>query len=168
MKWAIIILIMMSLIGSIMWVMPTPRQRFQADLRTKAKPKGFQVQMVRLTAPRATGQMDAEHYSVMAYRLPRLNIDKKTARTLQPWHAFRVESIANTGLPAGWSWGFGENVLDDAGLNLLKEIIDALPSGVSSIESTPIHVTAHWDEEGTVEDLDLIKAQLMRIMDAKV
>ena len=168
MKWAIIIVVMLSLIGSIMWVMPTPRQRFQAQLRAKAKPMGFQVQMVRLTAPRAAGEVDAEKYSVMAYRLYRHNMDKKTAALLQPWHAFRVEAIANDGLPDGWSWGFGEGVLSEASQQLLKEVIDALPTGVSSIESTPIHVTAHWDEEGTFDDLELIKTQLDRIVEAKV
>lgn len=168
MKWAIIILIMLSLVGSMMWVRPTPRQRFQAELRSKAKPLGFLVQMVRLTAPRAQGEMEAEQYSVMAYRLQRTHADKKAAGQLEPWHAFHVSSIADTGLPAGWSWGFGENVLSESALALLAEIIAALPVGVSSIESTPIQVTAHWNEEGTVEDLELIKGQLQRILDAKV
>ena len=168
MKWAIIILIMLSLLGSIMWVMPTPRQRFQAELRAKAKPLGFQVQMVRLTAPRAKGETEPGQYSVMAYRLPRLNVDKKTADTIVPWHAFRVESIANTGLPVGWSWGFGENVLSDEALALLKDMIDLLPAGVSSIESTPIQATVHWDENGSIEDLDLIKGQLERILEARI
>lgn len=168
MKWAIIILIMLSLIGSMMWVMPSPRQRFQAELRARAKPIGFQVQMVRLTAPRAKGEMEAEQYAVMAYRLPRTNMDKKSAQRLAPWHAFRVNALANEGLPEGWSWGVGERVLDDAALSLLTDVIAQLPKGVSSIESTPIHVTAHWDEEGKLEDLELIKAQLSRLQDAKI
>lgn len=168
MKWAIIIVVILSLVGSIMWVMPTPRQRFQAQLRAKAKPMGFQVQMVRLTAPRATGEVDAEKYSVMAYRVYRHNLDKKTAGLMQSWHAFRVDAIANEGLPEGWSWGFGEGVLSEESQQLLKEVIDALPAGVSSIESTPIHITAHWDEKGSFDDLELIKTQLDRIVEAKI
>lgn len=168
MKWAVIILIMLSLIGSIMWVKPTPRQRFQAQLRAKAKPLGLQVQMVRLTAPRGKGETEPRQYSAMAYRLPRLNVDKKTANTIVPWHAFKVESIANNGLPEGWSWGFGENVLSEEALTLLKDIIDVLPNGTSSIESTPIQATVHWDEEGDFDDLDLIKEQLERILEAKI
>ncbi|MGB0467439.1 MAG: hypothetical protein ACPGF7_07935 [Pontibacterium sp.] len=168
MKWAVIILIMLSLVGSMMWAMPSPRQRFQAELRSRAKPLGFQVQMVRLTAPRGKGEAEAEQYSVMAYRLPRLNMDKKSGQAFESWHAFRVESIANEGLPAGWSWGFGENVLSEAALTLLADIIAKMPEGVSSIESTPIHVSAHWNEKGKIEDLDLIQAQLARILEAKV
>ena len=168
MKWAIIILVMMSLVGSMMWVLPSKRERFQAQLRAKAKPLGFQVQMVRMTAPRAKGETEPRQYSSMAYRLPRLNVNKKTANQIEPWHAYRVESVANTGLPAGWSWDFGENVLSESALQLLAEIIDALPDDVTSIESTPIHATAFWDEHGSLEDLELIKGQLERILEAKI
>ncbi len=165
MKWMIIVLVMLSLIGSMMWVMPSKRQRFQAKLRTQAKQMGFTVQLVRLTAPRAKGEGEGNEYTTMAYRLPRLNNKGKKADTV-PWHVFRVDALANEGLPAGWSWLYGERALSAPQLACLADVMAALPAGVSSIESTPLQVSAHWDEWGEVDSLSEIKQHLQVIIDA--
>lgn len=163
MKWMIIILIMMSLIGSMMWVMPTPRQKYQAALRMKAKTQGFLVQLEKVTGPRAKGEMEPVSKDMTAYRILREGLSRDEKNSFKTWQVFRIESIADIGLPAGWSWLDGERTLSDAQLEQLCEIIAKLPAGVFSLESTPIHVGVYWDEEGGEEVLDDLKGLLQQI-----
>lgn len=164
MKWAIIVVIMMSLLGSMMWVMPSPRQRFLATLRLQASRMGFHVQIVRMTPPRAAGQVEPETLNSTAYRLPRFNIEKKQRENFSEWQVFRLSAIANEGLPEGWSWGAGERALSEVQLEALNNFIAELPDGVVSIESTPVHFSLFWDEKGdenTLQQLhDLMQPML--------
>ncbi|MDF2182916.1 hypothetical protein [Neptuniibacter sp. CAU 1671] len=168
MKWMIIILIMMSLIGSMMWVMPTPRQKYQAKLRLQAKKIGFRVQLERVTLPRAKGEMEPETTTVTAYRLIRNRRDKKLAQAHIPWTVYRISAVADLGLPQGWSWGLGEKTLSEPQLDMLTEIIEAMPDDVLAIESSPVEVGVFWSEEGGEAMLDLIKTQLERLLDANL
>ena len=160
MKWMIIVVIMMSLIGSMMWVMPTPRQKYQAALRLKAKQIGFLVQLEKVTPPRAKGEMEAEPRDMTGYRVLRTGLSREAKSNFKTWQIFRVESIADIGLPSGWSWGDGERTLTDSQLDTLLEMISKLPAGVFSFESTPAYVGLHWDEEGGDEVLEQLKELL--------
>lgn len=160
MKWMIIILIMMSLIGSMMWVMPTPRQKYQAALRMKAKSLGFLVQLEKVTGPRAKGEMEPESRDMTAYRILREGLSREQKNNFNTWQIFRVESIADIGLPSGWSWSDGERTLNEAQLDLLNDVIAKLPAGVFSLESTPLYTGVYWDEEGGEERLGEIKLLL--------
>ncbi|WP_136679482.1 hypothetical protein [Neptunomonas sp. XY-337] len=168
METFIIVFVVLSLIGSAMWMMPTRREKEQAKLRMKARQEGFQVQLVRLTAPRAQGELDEETRTVPGYRLLRTNIERRLAEELPAWQVFRVTSIANEGLPSDWSWKLGERVLDTEQLAVLEQVLSGLPRDVVALESTPIQVTAFWREDSGDESLDKIKVQLNRLMEAKL
>lgn len=167
MKWAIIVLIMMSLLGSMMWVMPSPRQRFLAKLRLQASREGFHVQMVRVTPPRAAGQVEPEVLSATAYRLPRYNLEKSEREAFTEWQIFRQTAIADTGLPEGWCWGTGERSLTESQLKTLNQLIGQLPDGVSSVESTPVHVSLYWNEKGDESSLETLKLLMQPLLEQK-
>ncbi|MDO6563473.1 hypothetical protein Q4488_08775 [Amphritea sp. 1_MG-2023] len=167
MKWTIIIFVMMSLLGSMMWVMPSPRQRLLAKLRQQASRDGFQVQIVRLTPPRAAGQVEPETFTATAYRLPRFNLEKEQRHQFIPWQIFRQVAVANQGLPEGWCWGLGERRLNEQQLATLNTLLAGLPEGVSSIESTPIHISLYWDERGDENTLDELKARLQPFIEQR-
>ncbi|WP_286237729.1 hypothetical protein [Neptuniibacter halophilus] len=162
MKWMIIILVMMSLIGSMMWVMPTKRQKYQAGLRLKAKQLGLQVQLEKVTPPRAKGELEPEVRDRTAYRLMRQGLSREQKNRFKSWHIFRVESLADTGLPPGWSWQQGERDLSDDQLAQVADLVAQLPDGVFSIESTPVYLGVHWDEEGGDSTLQALHAELNR------
>nr|WP_067289671.1 hypothetical protein [Marinobacterium profundum] len=163
--WGIIILIMLSLIGSMMWAMPTPREKAQAMVRSKARTLGLQVQMVRLTAPRATGEAEAEEYERAAYRYLRHGLSAVQRERLQPWQLFRIHSLANEGLPEGWSWKQGERMLSQEQLDVLAEVLPTLPVDVVALESTSLYITAFWGERGGIEGVEKIRAALQRVSD---
>lgn len=167
MKWLIISLIVMSLIGSVMWVMPTPRQKFQARLRLRARTLGFQVQLVRLELPRARGETEGEVIDIPVYRLPRLKLERKQRDGWIEWQVCRVDTLATSGLPAGWSWRKGEGALPAASLELLDAVIQALPEDVLALESTPIHLSVFW-QEGEDGGLERIHEVVQPLLEARV
>lgn len=167
MKWLIISVVVMSLIGSIMWAMPTPRQRFESRLRLQGRALGFQVQLSRLQLPRARGEVEGEQISVPAYRLMRTNLSRIERDQWQNWRICKRETVANIGLPSDWCWSEGEGKLSDGQLALLNGLIDALPQDVVAIESTPLQLSVFW-YEGREEDLPLIHAAMQPLLEQKV
>lgn len=154
MKWAIIVLIMLSLIGSMMWVMPSPRQRFQSKLRLDARKLGFQVQLSRLEIPRAKGEMDSETINMPAYRMLRGKLDRSAKEQWVEWMVARVDAMAADGLPKGWSWSKGERTLSAPRLDALSDWLTQLPTEVVAVESTAIHLTLYWREPERAGALD--------------
>lgn len=154
MKWAIIVLIMLSLIGSMMWVMPSPRQRFQSQLRLEARKLGFQVQLSRLEIPRAKGEMESEVINIPAYRMLRGKLDRSAKEQWVEWMVARVDAMAADGLPQGWSWAKGERSLNPVKLNALSDWLNQLPEEVVAVESTAIHLTLYWREPERAGALD--------------
>ncbi|MEH6471832.1 MAG: hypothetical protein V7752_11325 [Halopseudomonas sp.] len=166
MNWVIIVLILLAIIGSMMWMMPSPRQRVQALLRQRAMRLGFQVQIVRILLPRALGEAMADERDCVAYRLPRTQ--KRSGSKPVPWQIFQLTSHANVGLPEGWSWSKGEDQLEQSTLGLIAELIQSLPEDVYGIESTPVSVSVYWEERGTPETVELIQQQLNRLLEIGV
>ncbi|WP_415905535.1 hypothetical protein ACMXYW_05675 [Neptuniibacter sp. QD48_55] len=148
MEWMVIVLIMMSLLGSMMWVMPTKKQKYQASLRLKAKALGFQIQLEKMKPPRAQGEMEPDERNMTAYRILREGLSREQKNSFNTWQVFRVESIANIGLNPGWCWANGERTLSEPQLDKLNALLEELPKGVFSLESTPAYVGVHWDEAG--------------------
>lgn len=165
MNWMLIVLVLLAIVGSMMWMMPSPRQRAQAILRQKAMREGFQVQIARILLPRALGQMTADERDCVAYRLPRLG---DAPATTEPWQIFNLQSHANVGLPDNWSWNRGEERLSESALELINRLIDQLPDDVYGIESTPVSVSVFWEERGTPETVTELKQQLQQLISAGV
>jgi hypothetical protein len=167
-KIAIIVFVVLSLLGSVMWMMPTKREKYLAKLRLEARKHGFTVQLIRVEPPRAQGEYDIDTKNVAAYRLIRKKDEKNRQPDTQPWQIFKVDSIANEGLKQGWSWKIGERTLNKAQLALLNDVIDLLPDDVIGLESTPIHVSGYWSENTDVEGMDQLKKALLQLMEHKI
>ncbi len=167
MKWLIITLVVSSLIGSVMWVMPSPRERFQAKLRLKARALGFQVQIAQLALPRQKGEMEAETLSVPVYRQVRTNLNSQQKDRWITWQVYRGETLAQDGLPEGWSWILGEGRLSAENLVKIGETLNALPADAIALESTPIHLNVFW-READEASLDRIKVAIDPLIEARI
>ncbi len=171
MNWIIIVLILLSIIGSMLWVMPSPRQRVQALLRQQAMRLGVKVKICRVVLPRALGETLVDERDCVAYRMPRIERYRKprhTAAEPTTWQIFKVRSHANAGLPQDWSWSQGEGRLEPATLALMAELIEALPADIYGLESTPVGVAVYWEERGTPETVASIQQQLHRLLEARL
>ena len=169
MNWLIIVLILLAIVGSMMWMMPSPRQRAQAILRQHAMRQGLQVQISRVLFPRALGEAQAEERDCVAYRLGRVGRDAKVDPLhFEPWQIFKIATHATENLPEGWSWGKGEGRLSETSCRLIDSLIQALPDDVYGVESTPVNVSVLWRENGSQATVDEIQTQLQRLITEKV
>lgn len=167
MKWLIIVFIVTSLIGSVMWVMPTPRQRFQAKLRMSARGLGLQVQLAQLKLPRQRGEVDAETIGIPVYRMLRTNLSREEKDCWNGWQVCRRETLSTTGLPPGWSWIKGEGQLSDTALAHICGVLERLPTDVVALESTVIHASAFW-QEGDESALEQIAGLLEELIESHI
>ncbi|TVQ72048.1 MAG: hypothetical protein EA373_03480 [Oceanospirillales bacterium] len=156
MEWVISILVMLSLIGSIMWVKPSPREKLISEIRLHARKLGFTVKMAEIEATRGKGEMEPQKLRLPAYHLPRKYLTKSEKGQWICWQVFRTENAANRGLPEGWSWKKGEFEVTKEMCDMICQLIEKLPKGVKALESTPIQFTVYWREEGGVDVLDAI------------
>ena len=147
MNYFIIAFVVLSLVGSVMWVMPTKRDKFLATLRMEAKRLGFQVQLLKLKFPREKGVLEAREVSTIAYRLLRGKIDQAEHNTWQSWRVVKCETNACEGLLDGWGWVVGERALTAEKIEQLNAMLSTLPDTVIALESTPIHASAFWGEQ---------------------
>ncbi len=147
MNYFIIAFVVVSLVGSVMWVMPTKRDKFLAALRMEAKRLGFQVQLLKLKFPREKGVLEAREVSTIAYRLLRGKIDQAQHNGWQSWRVVKCETNACEGLLNGWGWVVGERELSVDKLEQINALLAALPDSVIALESTPVHVSAFWGEQ---------------------
>ncbi len=165
MSWIVIVFVLLSLVGSMMWMMPSPRQRVQAFFRREAMQKGMQVRINRLEFPRAIGEVEPDIQSCVAYALPRIGINTRPAvAKVTPWRIVKVNGHANRGLPEGWCWAKGEGVMGDVTLEKLRDIIQGLPADVYVLESTPLSVSLCWREQGREDAVDNVKQVLERVI----
>jgi len=168
MKWFIIALVTASLIGSIMWVMPSPRQRYQAELRLRARKLGIQVQLARVSLPRARGEMEGEVCTIPAYRIPRTNLDRRERDNWLGWEVMRVDTLNNDGLIESWSWSKKAGGLSAAALVQINRLLEQLPDDVLGVESTPLSLTLYWDERGDATQLERLHALAQPLLEQKI
>ncbi|MEH6444159.1 MAG: hypothetical protein V7784_09690 [Oceanospirillaceae bacterium] len=167
MNFFIISFVVLSLVGSVMWVMPTKRDKFLSVLRLEAKRLGFQVQLTKLTYPREKGEVEARRVSSVVYRLLRGRITQTEHQNWKSWRVVRCETNACEGLTAGWGWVVGERELSLNQLESINELLVAMPIGIVGLESTPIHVSVFWNESEN-ELLDAIKKPLDHLIGLKM
>lgn len=168
MKWAIIALIMTSLIGSMMWVMPSPRQRFQSKLRMDARKLGFQVSLKHLKLPRGQGETEGDERNLPLYRFARTNLDRKEREQFAGWSVARVNALANIGLPQGWSWIRGESELNSGRLKKLSDWLEGLPQEVIAVESEAHSLGLYWTEPQSEGALDRLAALANKAVEEKL
>lgn len=168
MKWFIIALVTASLVGSVMWVMPSPRQRHQAELRLRARKLGFQVQLVRITLPRAFGEVEGEERTLPVYRLPRTNLERHERDNWPSWEVLRVDTLHGDGLIEHWSWSKKAENLPPAALDQINGVLAELPDDVLGMESTPLSLGLYWEEQGDTDRLEQLHALVQPLLQQKI
>lgn len=159
-KWLIVVLVVLSLVGSISWVMPTPVQRAQAKIRKLAMEQGVQVRIGKLQGPREQGEMAPDSHLATGYWLPREGKATQVLANTHNWEIFKANGLHTTGLPQGWCWNRGQGALNDKQLQSLSDCIASLPKDVYAMGGSPMSAIIYWHEIGTPAELDDVVAVL--------
>ena len=164
-KWLIVVLVVLSFVGSISWVMPTPLQRAQAKIRKLAMQQGIQVRISKLQGPRETGEIAPESHLATAYNLARSSESAKGMAKTHHWEIFRARGLDTQGLPEGWCWNRGSGALSAVQLQGLSQLIARLPEDAYALGSSPVNVAIYWHEKGTPAELDELVSVLRSLLD---
>jgi hypothetical protein len=145
----IIICAVILILGSSLWILPSPRQRAQMELRRTAMRKGLQVKLSKIKDLEYPG----EEKNCIAYRLPRHRTnDVNTPKWMLLRHTQTDEELQ---VP-GWIYErvAGRYRFSDG--EAIAKILAQFPADVMAVQSTSGSVSAYWNENGEMEDVDTL------------
>jgi len=169
MAYVIIVVVLLIIIGPILAVLPSKRQKEQMLKRQTAMAAGLSVALTRIEDPDPnpedylsnTGKPLERVKAVIAYRLPRQRLGQ-WHQTAVDWALERKLSQSpgprDTGLPTGWHWSETQAGQLPARLRqYLQVAIADLPNDVVRVEERKNIISAYWNERGdTIELTKLI------------
>ncbi|MEY8264263.1 MAG: hypothetical protein RPR98_08655 [Bermanella sp.] len=152
----IVMVAILSLVGSVVWVRPSKRDVKLAKWRQEARQAGMYVKLDGLAAePKDSGIRD--DIGGASYYLYEPQAHKQDQLS---WALVKAEGWLQQGLPARWSWYRQEVALDGP---RLQALIAALPIAVDAIERTPKYSRIIWQESGQEFDAQQLKQFLQQV-----
>lgn len=154
--WVAMIFVALAIVGSVMWIRPSPRDQRLAKWRREALMAGIKVRLQTLKAePKDSGIRD--DVEGVTYEWFNPEFDKSDKVT---WAIVKTDAWLQEGLPQGWSWYGQEGCVD---FEKVRLIIEALPIEVNALERTPVSSRVIWDESGKEFDAVKLKAYLQNL-----
>ena len=152
----IVIIAVLSVVGSVVWVRPSKRDVKLAKWRQEARVAGLYVKLDGLVAePKDSGIRD--DIGGASYYLYETNSDKHDQLT---WAVVKAQGWLQQDLPDEWSWYKQQMPLNS---QLLQELIESLPVPVFAIERTPKYSRVIWGEAGQDFDAQQLKQFLQQV-----
>ncbi len=150
----IIVLAIILVLGSMMWVLPSPREKRQMQLRRKAMSLGVSVQLAKIDDPDYPG----EQRRCSAYRLANRADRKPSIKGL----VFRRDPAVSDG-----NWQLRKSTLAPRSgeADNLTVLLDRLPADCFAVEVVSPAVSVYWHEQGEESDVDTIFSVLQAIQE---
>ncbi|WP_283786590.1 hypothetical protein QNI23_009085 [Bermanella sp. WJH001] len=154
--WIAMAFIALAIVGSVMWIRPSPRDQKLAKWRREALMAGMKVRLQTLKAePKNSGIRDDVPGVTYEWFNPEPNKTDKVT-----WAIVKTDAWLQEGLPQGWSW-YGKEMPVD--LEKIKQIVETLPVEVNAIERTPVSSRVIWNENGKEFDAVKLKEYLQNL-----
>lgn len=156
MAWLLIIFILALIIGPIMVLLPSPRQKEQAAFRSEAKLRGISVGLCTIEDPNpnpdsylsVTGKRLEPVIKCLAYRVSRKRpLHWKRVRRIN-WKLIASADARLADLPDGWKWHEPVDEIADVLRQALAAELPSLPDDVIAVEETNYVVSVYWREKG--------------------
>jgi len=164
MTWLLIIFILALIIGPILVLLPSPRQKEQTAFRSEAKSRGISVELCSIEDPdpdpdrylSATGKRLEPVIKCIAYRVARKRPLhwRRVARI--NWKLIQTGEHHLTDLPAGWTWREPPNEVAEVLRQALAEELHRLPEDAIAVEEINYIVSVYWREKGGSEALQAV------------
>jgi hypothetical protein len=162
MAYVIIIVVLLVIIGPILALLPSKRQKQQIQMRKAAMDAGISVALTRIDDPDPdpeaylsnTGKPLERVMAVVAYRRFRPRPDQWRQRPEIAWALNRHRGAGVDGLAPGWLWDSTAVVdLPRALHEYLVGMVDSLPDDVIRVEEQKFIISIYWRERATPEGL---------------
>lgn len=157
--WVVIAFIVLVVVGSVVWIRPSPRDQKLALWRRDAIMAGLKVRMQTLKAePKQSGIRDEVEGVSYEWYVPK--VDKQDQFT---WAVVKTNGWLTDGLPEGWSWYESDPEKGEAFNKAVSQLIDECPVEVNALERTPRSSRIMWSENGKEFDAPSLKRFLEKL-----
>lgn len=150
----IAIVVALALLGSVLWLKPSPAQRRQAELRELARQLGVDVRLASLPQTRRAMVRKQAADSGVVYRLLRFDIKVPLPRDY-------VLVRENVGAP--WE-PRTDDVLPATVQQAIEAVLSGLPRDCVAVELTPHGPGIYWRERGDAQTVRDLASSLERLM----
>lgn len=149
----IVVLIVFSLMGSALWILPSKKERQIMDLRMGARKHGIQVQLTQVALPDKWDKVTTKQ-AACAYHLHRDKPLKDfTQINLYPFEVWKHELLVS-----GWYVSAPMAIEQE-----LREALEQIPVPLFAIEIKAEGVSLYWKEQGSQETVDHL-ANVLRLL----
>jgi len=145
----IIICAVILILGSSLWILPSPRQRAQMQLRREAMMKGLQVKLTKVKDLEYPG----EEQHCIAYRLAR---QSKPVSKSETWMLYRHSEMNDELRIPGWLYDRHGGLYRFDDVRPISELLAQLPEDVIAVEGSAGTTSVYWNEKGDSGDLAVI------------
>jgi len=152
------ILAILLIVGSFMWLKPSPRDQFLAKLRSSALTHGFRLGSLRVPDTSAYGRVKQRFQIVTLYQIPlQLVVGPSCQFTF-----LRTTGEAGPYLPEGWAWDEREG-LSESQYEQLNRVLTSLPAAIQLISLSSGSIGLNWDERDLEMSFERLKAVLLEV-----
>ncbi|WP_191603343.1 hypothetical protein [Marinomonas algicola] len=147
----ILVFITLSLMGSVMWIMPSKRDKEKMSLRMAARQYQLTVQLMKVEIPDKWDKT-TESIDSCAYRLHRVKEKKSITSVIRllPKEIWKYDLVCD-----GW-WSSEPIEISEQSINHLRQI----GTSIDSIEVSSNSITCFWQERASKEDVATLASLL--------
>ena len=152
----IVICIALSLMGSVLWILPSKKERQRMDLRMHARKLGLAVQLTSIDLPDKWDKSMNRH-KVVAYSLYRVKPLTSLLEVvwLLPYEVWKYHAVTD-------SWWSSKGVaLTEDSKNTLKKY----GAKLIGIKIAPESVSLYWEEAGDDQDLKELSKMIYSLVE---
>lgn len=157
--WLVAITVGLVLIGSVTWLLPSPRERYQMELRRAAMAAGLQVRLRKLEVP---GDREPRDCAVYTLRRDHARVESFEPR-LHAWQLVRGETAFLDPVVPGWSY----LVRPEETAAVPVDVLEGLPDTVTALVSSRDGLSVYWNERGDAGSVRAFADLLARLMAAQ-
>jgi hypothetical protein len=158
MTWLLIVLILALIIGPILVLIPSPRQKELTAFRKEAKSRGISVELCTIEDPdpdpdpgtylSATGKPLDREIKCISYRVSRKRPFHWRRLPRIHWQVIQTKDANLEELPAGWKWHDSTADVAEAIKQALMIELERLPEDVIAVDENNYIVSVYWHEKG--------------------
>jgi len=153
---------LLMVLGSIVWIMPSKRDRRIARLRQAAILKGIRVKLMDFPVINMSGRVEEANVSGAAYSL----CDYDFSGVQAGWMLIRNLGEAGDS-PDGWGWYINQSRLPEPIIEHITNLVQKYQDQLLAVSILSGSVSLGWNEQGSIEDLDEFNvwgAKLLELM----
>ncbi len=153
--WVIVSgLAFLMVLGSILWIMPSKRDRRIARLRQAAILKGIKVKLIKYPVINLSGRVEEGVQDSAAYSFHGVEDDAIHAGWMLIPSFYSSSEESSSSAFDGWGWYIQQGKLSEELMRHLQQFLEDNKDRVHAISIMGGGITIGWNENGSEADLD--------------